>query len=848
MTEEIDRYDLIKLVGKGGMGEVFLAKDTKAGRSVALKRIREELKEKPRIQLRFLREARLSAQLCHPGIMPIYEIGPQFYTMPYVEGDSLKQLLRRAQEREKDGLPDPLCSSIPSLMRLFLQVCQAVFYAHTRGVLHRDLKSDNILIGRYGEVLIADWGLAQRVGEPETPLEEGLEEEGVTLPGKIPGTISHMAPERALGEPASVQTDIYALGVLLYQLLTLRLPFRRESLKEFRRTMQRETLKEPVEVAPYREIPEPLVRMVKRSLAADPKERYDTLAPLIAELERAIEGKSKWEWVATLVPTASEGWENRRLINSARTMAMISTRAFAEMLRIETTLCFSAADESVALLLALPEPGEQGQLEEGLTLQLIGGERLRCRMMRGAAELLRSEGTSLEVGRSYHLLIEKHQLGCRLWIDGLLELEYLCYLPMQGGRVGLMVVEAPAPVGPLRIFSGSWDAMVRCLAVPDSLLVCGEYDRALAQYRRIRSSFPGRSEAKDAAFRAGLTLLKQALGKGRAGQRELLLLAALDEFSLLQQIPLGAPLEYLGKALIYQATGEIEEEIKCLELGLRKYPKHPTRESLVDHILFRMHESGVLGRASSYRFALLGFTCLKERMQLPAHRALLEGLTESLKALPFFGTTAWKATLQEEGWWEILALAYALGKPISLLELLEQQPPLSVQRSALLLLLDLGAAGWVARNLEGFPLPPLEKSLLKWAAELLAAPPRSRGSLMEALVESVASDAIKTLVGEWTMRVVREQLLDNGQEELVAALPAMATQPETGRLSAHYLKLPKAQRAAFRRSLVKEEERRLYRELAHHERGCGQRRLAQKWSEEAKRWTKRCGAILDEAW
>ena len=264
LPEKIDHYQILKSLGKGGMGEVFLAYDPFCKRQVALKQIRGELKDHPIMKERFLREARVAAQLTHPSIIPIFSIDPSpektYYTMPYVEGETLKQILKQSIQEEREGeVQHPIGSSILALTRIFLSVCEAIAYTHSKGIVHRDLKPDNIIVGKYGEVLLLDWGLADFIGKTETFAEEEEEAEAdyidLTRPGKVPGTLNYIAPERVRGESSQASTDIYSLGIILYQLLTLRVPFNRVSVKNFRKSMHLEKLTDPVEIAPYRDIP-----------------------------------------------------------------------------------------------------------------------------------------------------------------------------------------------------------------------------------------------------------------------------------------------------------------------------------------------------------------------------------------------------------------------------------------------------------------------------------------------------------------------------------------------------------------------------------------------------------------
>ncbi|MCB1082813.1 MAG: protein kinase, partial [Simkania sp.] len=316
LPKKIGKYDLIRLIGKGGMGEIFLAKDPVCEREVALKRILEKLIRYPTIKKRFLSEAKIAAQLAHPSIIPIYTLHADedqiYYTMPYVEGDTLKQILKLTRDREKAGdTPHPIGSSIPALIRIFLSVCQAMHYTHSKGFLHRDLKPENIIVGKFGEVMILDWGIALPMGhedEEESNEVPTSSPHDLTKPGKVVGTVGYMAPERALGQPANEQTDIYSLGVILYQLLTLRLPFIRPSLRDFRKQMKLERWIEPQEVAPHRDIPSQLSHIAKRCLQPDPSKRYESVHEMIEQLENYIEGCPEWIPTTTLKIDHAEDW------------------------------------------------------------------------------------------------------------------------------------------------------------------------------------------------------------------------------------------------------------------------------------------------------------------------------------------------------------------------------------------------------------------------------------------------------------------------------------------------------------------------------------------------------------
>jgi serine/threonine-protein kinase len=211
------RYILKKLIAKGGMGEVFLAYDTICDRHVALKKIRPDLLKYKNSPIRFVQEAKIAAKLSHPSIIPIFDIiqteDQTYYTMSYIEGESLRDILSKTIETLKTStISHPVGGSIFSLSQIFLQVCQAIAFSHSNGILHRDIKPGNIMIGNFGQVLLLDWGLAKAILDTSTEDESDIniqqEGEDLTRPGKAVGTLSFLAPERAVGNPASVRTDI----------------------------------------------------------------------------------------------------------------------------------------------------------------------------------------------------------------------------------------------------------------------------------------------------------------------------------------------------------------------------------------------------------------------------------------------------------------------------------------------------------------------------------------------------------------------------------------------------------------------------------------------------------------
>jgi serine/threonine protein kinase/tetratricopeptide (TPR) repeat protein len=696
----LENYRIIKSLGKGGMGEVFLAYDPLCNRDVALKQIREDLIKHKSIRDRFLREARIAAMLTHPSIIPIYAIvqgeTKTYYTMPFIEGETLKQILRGKKES----------ASIPLLMRLFLSVCQAVSYAHSKQVLHRDLKPENIIVGKYGEVMILDWGLAVQIGEPE--IDEEVEiDMGATLtrPGKTVGTLAYMAPERARGEAATISTEVYALGAILYSILTLKLPFERSKLDQFLKSMQHERLLDPTEVAPSRDIPLELSALAKQCLSPNPSDRPATVDVLIREIENYLGGRPEWVGETELKIEKKEDWEFQENVLLSQHVAvtestesmewvnfMISKGSFPSNLRLETQVKFQPHCRGIGILLSIPEMGARKGLKEGYLIWISPKETLLCKTGVEVA----SAAHPLSSGEWHTIGIEKIDEQIALTIDGTQLISYTSLIPLKGTHIGILVRDPHFELLPLTISTSSQRAQVSCLSIPDTLLSIGEFEKALAEYRRIAASFSGRTEGREAAFRAGLTLLKQARSTHKKKERSQLFQLSLDEFEKLYATP-GAPLEYLGKSLVYREEGNIDEEMKCLELALRKHASHPLKSALEEQVTLRLHESSASHRTALYHLALLGLRHLPKTVASPNHARLIETLKTQVESLPFVKSLP-------------AALAFWLAKPLILSEMLEQ--PHDDPSELLFALLELGEIELVHEHLDK---PGIEKRAFELA-------------------------------------------------------------------------------------------------------------------------------------
>jgi outer membrane protein assembly factor BamB/predicted Ser/Thr protein kinase len=268
LEKQIGKYTLVKEIGKGGMGVVYLAHDAESGRQVALKILPSELTRNPQYVERFRREAKAVSQLDHPHIIKVYEIGEQqglhFFAMEYLSGPTLGAALKR-----NGRLP------VPKAVQITIDIADALDLAHSHGIIHRDVKPDNILSDESGIFKIMDFGIAR--------IEEGTR---LTVTGSIMGTPEYMSPEQASGVTADRRTDIYSLGVVLYELVTGRLPFKGENAMEILQMHLTRAPESPKLINP--EIPGNLANVIQKMLEKQAANRFDSFRHVINALGQAI--------------------------------------------------------------------------------------------------------------------------------------------------------------------------------------------------------------------------------------------------------------------------------------------------------------------------------------------------------------------------------------------------------------------------------------------------------------------------------------------------------------------------------------------------------------------------------
>lgn len=682
--DKIGRYEIIKQVGKGGMGEVFLAYDPVCQRQVALKKIKKELSEKSSLKNRFLKEVQITSFLTHPSIVPIYSIHRDkeliYYTMLYLEGKTLQELLNISIDAQKNKkLKAP---SLKELIRIFLSICEAVYYSHSKGVLHRDLKPDNVITGKFGEIMILDWGIAEKVDEQKAAPKK--------LPEKIAGTLSYMAPERATGKNASIKTEIYSLGVIFYRILTLTLPFYRKDLEYFRKVLEKEKLIDPIEVAPYRDIPKSLCEVVKKCLEEE-EHRYNCVSEIIEDIKNYMDGKPNWLFLQSLDINDKNDWLFQENVLLARHIAitkqidvtewvsmMVAKGSFSQNIKIEAKVKIKENGQGIGFLVSIPNSKKRKGLQEGYCLWL--GSKSSP-----SIELFKSNVLIADVPDVYlkakwtKITIEKEEENLYLYIDDRLTLSYTSYLPMVGSRIGLLLKDDDYLLEDLYIYEKGHKVTVNCLTVPNAFLARKDYKTALEEYRKIGSSFPGRAEGREALFRAGLTILEKAKETGRSSFFQ----KALDEFEKLDHTP-GAPLEYLGKAMVYKALENYSQEAVCLEYCLRKYKDRPLLELVEEYVIARLHESSLQNREAACRFSLLSLIHLPKRLKERDTKTLLQNL-EAYFQKPLFLTSQ-----KDKNLFLSIKLCFFLALEKILAELLEKTSSPVALQNGILSLLELG--------------------------------------------------------------------------------------------------------------------------------------------------------------
>jgi eukaryotic-like serine/threonine-protein kinase len=369
--DAVGPFKLVRKLGSGGMGEVYLARDSRLGRNVALKLLDRNLIADSGSRMRFLREARLASALDHPNICTIHEVGEAagllFIAMQYVEGETLKQVIAS----------HPL--DLESLLSMSLQVSNALAAAHTQGIIHRDIKSSNIMITPGGQAKVLDFGLAR-------PLEREDDDSELTHAGAVMGTPTYMSPEQARGERTDHRSDIFSLGVVMYEMATGRTPFKCKSREQ---TMNAVIHQPHAPVAELNnEVPSELCAVIDKALAKQADDRYQSVGDVTNELRRVakivgLEGYNSSDplMVPYVPPSTSGGWSRKRgsipplWQVTASCLLVVMAAAITYLMFFRNASSLSAGEiKSLAVLPLENLSGDPSQeyFADGMTDALIG--------------------------------------------------------------------------------------------------------------------------------------------------------------------------------------------------------------------------------------------------------------------------------------------------------------------------------------------------------------------------------------------------------------------------------------------------------------------------------------------
>jgi serine/threonine-protein kinase len=331
LPARLGRYELLEEIGRGGMGAVLRGHDPDLGRELAVKVLLPGYQDDPVLVSRFTEEAQIGGQLQHPGIVPVYEVGRSpdqrpYFTMKLVQGRTLATLLG---ERSHPG------QDMPRLLQVFEQVCQTMAYAHSRGVIHRDLKPDNVMVGAFGEVQIMDWGLAKVLHREGTASPPGPQPSGIVTavirtvrsagsglvsePGQVMGTPAYMAPEQASGAMARLdeRCDVFGLGAILCEILTGQPPYRgADHLQVLHQAARADLDEASARLDACGASPE-LIRLARSSLAAEAADRHRDAGVLAAELAAHRESMEARLRQAELAQARAEEERKRRRVQIA---------------------------------------------------------------------------------------------------------------------------------------------------------------------------------------------------------------------------------------------------------------------------------------------------------------------------------------------------------------------------------------------------------------------------------------------------------------------------------------------------------------------------------------------------
>jgi serine/threonine protein kinase/dipeptidyl aminopeptidase/acylaminoacyl peptidase len=319
----LSHYQVLEKIGEGGMGEVYLAKDTKLDREVAVKVLPAAFSENKERLARFEREAKSVAALDHPNIVTIYSVeeaeGVHFYTMQLVKGKALSEMI------PKGGLP------LSKFFQVAIPLTDAVSAAHEQGIIHRDLKPDNLMVGDDGRLKILDFGLAKLKPEFSEAGASELPTQSATAEGRILGTVAYMSPEQAEGKTVDARSDICSVGIVLYEMATGERPFEGDTAASLLSSIIKDKPRSATEVNPS--IPHELAKIIRRCLVKDPERRYQSAKDIRNELEELKQDIDSGEYIEGTT-VGREKPKSKWILHTALVAAIVIAGIFAYQLRL----------------------------------------------------------------------------------------------------------------------------------------------------------------------------------------------------------------------------------------------------------------------------------------------------------------------------------------------------------------------------------------------------------------------------------------------------------------------------------------------------------------------------------
>jgi len=563
---QIENYEVIREIGRGGMGFVYLCRDSELDRVVALKVMRQDKtrNSRPNDRQRFIREAVTTARLQHPGIPPVFSVRRThdnliYYAMKMIDGRPLDEILKDLK------INDPATvEAFPNqrLVGILREVCKTLSYAHAKGFIHRDLKPSNIFIGDFGEVYVIDWGLTKKVS-PSTPNDVDLddddstildsisdqdtqeflarqkmvlppaEDDSLTLQGDMLGTPAYMPPEQTIrNHELTIQADIYALGVILYRMLTLSLPVHARNLKTLVIAKREGNLLHPDQVAPGRDIPPELAAIAMQAMATHPDDRFDSVAEFSRALEFWLDGSSQYRRAslpdflaqncAVIPEQSSRLWALEDQVikvglseerHTERTRLFLK-KSFSGDLRLSMNLRVLTPPRRTEILqpfgiiFCSTQPSSDQTIDH-YCLNLAENNNNRLSLTRNESEIASNENHVFEPNKKNHVVIESSKDGISVTVNSRLVLSCIDRSPLTGGWIGFKHQGQPVIYSKLLVKTRGLPLKTDTIAIPETLMAEGSFRAAQRHFLDIFHNHRHRYIGSWACYRAGVSAYRQ---------------------------------------------------------------------------------------------------------------------------------------------------------------------------------------------------------------------------------------------------------------------------------------------------------------------------------------------------